>query len=494
MACETQNRCYLSDPSWIAPFAETFLDFYRPCTTNLSAASPASEDTTKQTQLQATTCIPQMPPEILRLVQQHLLNNSRHEFLSALQVSRTWFSLGRSLLWRDVILTQQNLESFAEAIKQSPEAATYTRSLTVISSRHDYLYQRSDRARQWLPLIEILGSVPNLRTFSLFLKNSDDRKLITVSRKHLNQILEALPPTLTSLELDMTCAMTRVAVNGYHPCLTIRNMLPRLKHLRLCRGMWCHHLFEGLSQPCPDLKTVLFDDSRRGYQDVCERVDPAVWRSDLIGERVAFASREAIDGGLMPALESFNVLTPVSHRGPPSTSPLEMGPMGLSGSSRIDSFSSLQRKDVLNSSTTSCPIAFVSRGTWLLRCPSATAADGVGEIIGHYDELSPLVEFEVQRWSGSTNGSRLPDAYPKRLRSKAYPFLLRDLLPDPATNEDARALMTLQHWEKECGRKLLYPKTHEGLQRGAIHFRDICEEEAPPSVNSTCASRANSAC
>ena len=494
MACEVHSQFSDSD-MWVWSFARACFSFCQPPIMKSTIESSTIGEMTFQPTRQPSTQMSQLPPEIMRLIQQHVLHDSRHEFLSTLQVCRAWTSLGKPLLWKDVVLTMGNLESFAEAVRRSPDTATYTQNLTILSSRHDYLSQKGERARQWLPLIEIVSSLPNLKTFSLFIRNSNRRSLVIINGNSLNQILQALPLTVSSLEIDLMCAMIGGRSQEHHPCVTIRKMLPRLKHLRLSRGIWCHKLLQGLETPCPDLKTVLLDDSRRRYQELCERVDPVIWRSDLIGEYAALAGRDAMVAGLMPALESFNILVPVTLNLEPPYLASTFGPIPMSSveSSRAKTFPSIQRKDVLHQRTIIYPIAEISIGSWFIRHFSTSATKNVAESIGHYDELIPLIESEIQTWSSSTTGWRSPDVFPKTFCSKAQSCLLEDLPFDREANENVRPLATLQHWERRCGRKLLYPRTHEGLERGAVLSRDVCEEESP-SLLSTRSSRSNSAC
>ncbi|KAK5940308.1 hypothetical protein PMZ80_007728 [Knufia obscura] len=379
----------------------------------------------------------------------------------------------------------KNLESFAETAKQSPERAAFTQSLTIISSRHDYICQKTERARSWRPLIELLHVLPNLRTFSLYLKNHDNRRLLLMPSHYLNEILLALPLTVSSIEIDLTCAMTHSWRNTQHSCLIIRDMLPQLKHLRLGRGIWCDQLFDGLDQACPNLRTVLFDDTRRGHMIFCrQRDEPSEWRSDLPGEEAALAGRRVLDAGLLPAIERFDVLASVTHT-EHATSLANNGGLGSSGTHTVDSFSSIQRKDILHNNTTSYPEIDVGPGKSLLRFPLSTAADAIGEFMGSYNDLTLFIEHEVQVWSASTSASRRPGVVPKTFWSGATAGPPKDSgdnsLFRPADTalaaERLRPLESLVHWESVCGRKLLYPRMHGGLGIGPVLFRDVCEEE-----------------
>lgn len=102
-------------------------------------------------------------------------------------------------------------------------------------------------------LCTCLSSLPNLKTFSIFLEETrvDTRCLLPAPA--LTIILKALPESVVNLELDTAGVdgiwETRATAGYAHVCHAISDMLPRLETLYLRLSGICRGLFRCLEEP-----------------------------------------------------------------------------------------------------------------------------------------------------------------------------------------------------------------------------------------------------
>lgn len=478
MACHMQTRSYLVDLHWVQSITTSFLQQF--CSLNGMFSMPKSQSTPNPEDVMPTSPLPDLPPEIVRMVLQHLMHSSRHEFLYALQVSQSWATVGQPLVWKDVVLTPHNLRAFVQAVEVCPELAQYTQSLTV----------RNATARPWFDddswtlLQTLLAYMTNLRSFSFSL---NEVWPVRIHYAQLGSILRALPRSLSSLELDLDNVSIHSIRSGEHACETIRNLLPQLQHLRLNRGVWCHYLFEGLNQTCANLESVTINDSRRSYGTSCVYHCATVWRSDLVGESIALAARKAVTAGLMPSLRNFDVIVRVS----PSYKTLDLSQrQETTKHSAGRPFVTLQVKNVLQDRTTSFPMSstpFDSCQNQMIRYFGGTDGTTVHERMGTYNEISAFIEGSNKSWIRTTKGARFPATFRNSSRARVghYEWTAPSELKNLPSSYDMKkklANSSLWYWEDQCGRTLLHPQIHEGLERGPAVTRELCTEENDPRL------------
>jgi hypothetical protein len=101
-------------------------------------------------------------------------------------------------------------------------------------------------------LSSILPSLNHLRSFSFLVLKG--RNNFWIPRPLLATLLSKLPTICTSLDID-TPGSDRAEPGTSHLCDTIREILPRLEHLRLDLSTLCPKAFE-TPNPCPTLTTL----------------------------------------------------------------------------------------------------------------------------------------------------------------------------------------------------------------------------------------------
>lgn len=111
--------------------------------------------------------------------------------------------------------------------------------------------------------VRILPSLTRLESFSLRVLRGINH--FWLPRPLLATLLSSLPDTCTSVELD-TCGSDRGEPGTVHPCEAIRDMLPRLHHLRLDLSTLCSKAWE-IETPCPQLTTLTISCFAGGYHN-----------------------------------------------------------------------------------------------------------------------------------------------------------------------------------------------------------------------------------
>lgn len=424
-----------------------------------------------------------IPPELLGMILRRLRDQSQMDLVVALRVSQLWAMVGRPVVWKDVVIRSlRQLAVFVRATKLSPDTALHTQSLTIGNTRGvgECGFLGDPDTASLRDLTEMLASLRNLRIFSL---SSSNMSFYLPRPDDLDAILKSLPESLTSLEISLHQIRVLPASKPH----ALLKLLPRLHHLRIDGPFACRHLFSRLEIECPELRSVVINDSRRRCETSCEPCDPYEWRGDLIGEQIALAGRRAHEAGYLPRLTSFIVITRSERNQQGHGLQYPSQTNGAPPHANL-TFSSLQRKDVLENQTSSYPLAQLDEGKqyWMLRYPRPTDNDDgeteTAEGFGKYRDLTILVEG-TDTWEQTTKGARFPPAFRETApgRSADYTWSdirLRLLAPDelvPAIKVVTRA--RLWNWERVCARKLLHPRRHKGLGRGPVLEREVCEEE-----------------
>lgn len=144
---------------------------------------------------------------------------------------------------------------------QQDAANVHSLSITIESEWLVGLYNSdsidaSESTQQlWLLLEEfgsILPSLDHLHSFSFLVLGRINN--FWIPRPLLATLLSSLPATCTSLAID-TSGSDRAEPGTSHLCDTIREILPRLEHLRLDLSTLCPKVFE-TPRTCPTLTTL----------------------------------------------------------------------------------------------------------------------------------------------------------------------------------------------------------------------------------------------
>lgn len=216
-----------------------------------------------------TSPISKLPTELLSRIVTLVRNDSNSGvFLACLQCCRYWNDVALPLLYRDVVLYNATISLFTAALTHHNGASI--RSLTIrinpipLQPGHLWPYPAYNAAGESVPEIghtedpgltriwqdiqrlgPCLKELTSLTTFSLrFMWSGDDvARAFWVRRIDLYNILQAIPASCRSLELDtQSCDRYEYHLDS-HLCEGIRNLLPQLQHLRLRSYILCPTIF-----------------------------------------------------------------------------------------------------------------------------------------------------------------------------------------------------------------------------------------------------------
>lgn len=356
-----------------------------------------------------------LPPELMTLIQQHLLGESKQRLVHTLLLSKVWYSTGILLLYKDVVLSSDSIAPFVRTIAESHELPRHVRSLTIHT---DVETSSSDTLNLGLnEAARVLSLLSNLESFSIICRpdRNVDSQVPTktvLDQAVLSSVLLNLPASTTSLELDTKILETEPD-NKHHLCPTVQSLLPRLRHLRIRRNLLCHELLQGLEIPCPNLKSVVINDCGRNYRMSCTHISASKFRTDLVAEEIALLARKHYQEGLFPQLKTFVVLTTSHDRR-----------KYWYGDAHEDGLycKSIVRKDVVRNHTITYALQEVGiQGYYLLHNPRkhiysddllTKSPEGVDANLGltTLSAGSQVIELD-DAWLETTHGSRHPAAH-----------------------------------------------------------------------------------
>ncbi|KAL2865256.1 uncharacterized protein BJX67DRAFT_359083 [Aspergillus lucknowensis] len=221
--------------------------------------------------------ITSMPDELLCLIFQHYQNHKKQSVLPWLLGSRRLYTVAIPLLYRHISVSIYNVPLLlrpSDGIKHTLETPVfkYTRSLSIWLPAHtsDPKPQLNDTTHYLRSVEQVVSMMNSLASLSIAAESGTtfgDRTIETMMNCiALARILKALPPSLTSLEL---CTPLEPPANvpatlveeWYGPqtktgccliCQGIREILPRLHHIRLRLPTLCPALlssFGDVSSP-----------------------------------------------------------------------------------------------------------------------------------------------------------------------------------------------------------------------------------------------------
>ena len=238
-----------------------------------------------------------LPPEILTsIISKTRGYGGRGQLTSCLQVCHEWYVISSSILWCSIHLTNKNLNEFLDVAQQYPEKCHRIRSLSLCLSIEGL--SSVDAVDLDDSLGRICGGGTNLRTIRLWrslerlseIIEQDVKRLVSFSlvveqdhckyhptsggwlNSHIvKKLLISLPVSCIDLEVD-TNGQEDDLKNGFDPtrqsahlCVTLRKILPRLRHLRLCLGSYCPGLLGEKRQftiswvKAPSLQSMMVD-------------------------------------------------------------------------------------------------------------------------------------------------------------------------------------------------------------------------------------------
>lgn len=209
-------------------------------------------------------------PEILHIVFCQIREQQGAKaLLPSTRVCQHWKEIACRTLYKHVVLTNGNLESFIASAVNYPEHLNAINSLTIqiqavlLPAWPEDPELRDSHRKNGLPetrmLLDqlsrlanlILPNTENLNTFSLFVSapqvaERDELDYIgfRIDNKVLGDVLNALPPSCVNLELDTGMSNWSPEDKPHHVCSDIWNILPRMRHVKLrmqslCSRMLC---------------------------------------------------------------------------------------------------------------------------------------------------------------------------------------------------------------------------------------------------------------
>ena len=229
-----------------------------------------------------------LPLELLTTILGYVrLAEDRNVILPCLLVSRHWSNIARPLAWDSIVLNTASLTTFLNLAERAPYVCNYVRSLSLqlnslwasaeVSRGCKHMGPDEIIAPLWNDLERLADTVHlhmrNLVSFSLRISklplNGETSETeahynepwgVCISTSILERLLKALPEACIDLELDTKgredeadCRFWPGTYDSAHLCLTLQNILPRLRHFRLrlkslCPSLFTSKAFEGESR------------------------------------------------------------------------------------------------------------------------------------------------------------------------------------------------------------------------------------------------------
>jgi hypothetical protein len=401
----------------------------------------------------ATSSFSNLPNDILAavLTQLKLISETDQNLTSCSLVNRCWYEATTPILYGNIALKQDNLSRFNEHLQASKYGAC-VHSLTISLQPYEDLEPIAQ-------LVPLLSQFKNIRSFSFWLsKGYHD----TIPQINLVRLVDALPISCTSLELDTFGFDAREVEEQTHLCDSLRKILPRMQHVRL-RLRTCEALFADPSTPdslirLPDIKTFIYNCSRPPGTPLptCRCTD---------NSPITHANPDLLWHTVTTSLEKI-VSTP-------DAVPKEAKVYAFMTTDRDDNDRSLWqahiRADMQSQSSLALPhrsvwMEAMVRGSWVIRLPDDS------ELMTIPANIEAIAEGQL--WHEVVGGVRLPAAVLADLRAGKASFAvgcveneLALLKTSQQWREDNPGKST-SHWynEKLTGVRLLCAEEREGKE------------------------------
>lgn len=406
-------------------------------------------------------------------------------FLSCLLCCKAWLHVARPLLYHDILLTNTNLEAFVKRsdfshgglIRSLTIRIAHIQRATDLTAPHPYAFiEDEDHARQreiqeskrlWSYLEELSGRLAQLGcliTFALTVSTAPRQFGFAIPRRIVAKVIEGLPETCVNLEID-THGRDYSEPGSTHLCETIREIVPRLRNLRvrlttICPAMFGHLLdFSDPSRYLVDfepvaalhLETVLiscipgsiYKNQAKLCGDFVESpYNPYSPKPPEARTFLVRALRLAVDRHSYPAAKRLWIIHSLPH-----------------DTYDESVYASLNRRDILETSTWALPfrnIAGIQPDGFLIRTP-----DGE-EVLSYAWAIEALAEGE--NWVETSQGFRLPASLLRKAEPAVY---IEKRLPIESTevwrDRNPRKHCPLWHNEKMAGVRLLKAERRDNL-------------------------------
>jgi hypothetical protein len=223
----------------------------------------------------ATPPLLQLPNDVVIeiLTQLKRVSDTTQDLTSCSRVNKAWHEAATPLLYGNIALNTNNITSFHKILVTEKYAADiHSISISL---------QPREAVEPVAQLASLLPQFLNLRSFSFWLS---EEFTADIPQHVLVQLVEALPPSCTDLELDTLGFDKRSTNDTTHLCSSLRAILPRLRHVRL-RLRTCEALFADLDAlKLPLLKTLLYNCINVTPIPTCQHqsVEPVFHYSPLI--------------------------------------------------------------------------------------------------------------------------------------------------------------------------------------------------------------------
>ncbi|KAI9684274.1 MAG: hypothetical protein M1822_005747 [Bathelium mastoideum] len=367
------------------------------------------------------TSIDSLPTELLVKVFAEL-QTSTFDLLNCMQCNKTWHELAQATLYRYIVLTSTNLSKF---IEQCPASVNTDGRITILTLRLDNVACSADEDED-VDTATCEGSPAALNLYLALkslgprLANMDKLKALSVYRPSnrlpdywhgswisysvLQSLVQNLPPTCISLELDVNTSKREKDVDL---CSSIGKILPQLEYLRLRLPALCPKIWGRLSRAdtksstalkgfppdtAPHLKqcivnTTLFDPKGPTTTSCYMPSDTMLWQQPSwlsLTEHI----KVVVDREKVPVMEKLWIYSSV--RQPTGDRTL---------------YSTCVRHDVLSNQSLSIPVhdfAASIKDAWFVRLPGEVNTDFVTPLVG----VNAVVE--EYSWQQASTGVRLP--------------------------------------------------------------------------------------
>ena len=423
--------------------------------------------------------------EILSQILLHVkIVSSTSSLAQCLLCCKIWLDATLPLLYSDILLTNSNLEAFNQSFNVTH--ASLVRSLTVIvdpvqpaqklgspyvnafREDPDRMHQHgSQQSKELWSLLHVsvdkIASMVEMMTFSFNVSTLPNAVGFWIPRPLITEFVKVLPKTCVNVEIDGR-GKDDSEPGDAHLCDALREILPRLRHLRIRLSTLCPAIFgDGFSPAqsgdmfsnfrpvaAPRLKTLVINCIPRTFSgsqaDICEtfQENPYTFNAtNLLDARIAIVDALCLSKRTsnFSAADCVRVLHGLPH-------------------SIYDEsvYASLLQRNILEDVTWSLPFRNITgsqKDSFLIRTPEGL------EFLSFAWAIEALAEGEL--WTEVGNGSRIPTS---SLREGTSVYIQKPLpLLDTKAWKAANPRKSCMLWLNEgvSGTRLLTAECSHGL-------------------------------
>ncbi|KAH7064043.1 hypothetical protein BKA63DRAFT_177750 [Paraphoma chrysanthemicola] len=184
------------------------------------------------------------------IVQVKTTSANYQDLFACLLVNRQWCAATAPILYGNIALTDRSLANFASQLNLAA-CGQRINSITLSLGSNEPVATAGQ-------LVPLLSHMSNLRSCSLRFTSWEK-----LPQNILVDLIEALPDSCTSLELDTLGEDFRGPGLKGHVCEALRKVLPRMRHVRV-RACLCEQLFVDPVNPLslPNMRTLVVNCSK----------------------------------------------------------------------------------------------------------------------------------------------------------------------------------------------------------------------------------------